>query len=118
MLEMTNWSIRQPWAASAPASTAEDTAAVSPAMTTIYFPEQIERDSTSRTWPALSMVSATRNPAATLDSSMRPMDFSSIIQSVVAVTASTFEHDLLVGNLTDQGGDGCVKHGAQGISSR
>src|SRR5208337_1831063 len=81
-LGMTNLSMRQPLAASAPADTADSTPAVSPPMSTMYLPEQIERDRISRTLPALSIVSATRNPAATLDSSINPMDLSAINQKI------------------------------------
>ena len=75
---MTKLSIRQPPAASQPASTAAVTAAVSPPMSTMYLPEQIERDKIRRTSPALSIVSATWKPAAMLDSSINPTDFSAI----------------------------------------
>src|SRR6516162_8012943 len=75
---MTKLSIRQPPASTQPASTAAVTAAVSPPMTTMYLPEQIERDKISRTSPALSIVSATWKPAAMLDSSINPTDFSAI----------------------------------------
>ena len=75
----TMCSMRQPLAASMPAVMAASTPAASPPMRTMYLPEQIERDSSSRTSPDFSMVSATANPAAMLESSIRPMDFSFII---------------------------------------
>jgi hypothetical protein len=42
----------------------------------MYLPEQMERESISFTLPALSAESATENPAAMLESSMRPTDLS------------------------------------------
>src|ERR1039458_6166247 len=77
-LAMTKLSIRQPPASMQPASTAAVTPAVSPPTSTIYLPEQMERDKISRTLPALSIVSATWKPAAILDSSINPTDFSAI----------------------------------------
>src|ERR1035437_9420430 len=77
-LAMTKLSMRQPPAAAVPASTAEVTDAVSPPMSTMYLPEQIERDKISRTLPAFNIVSATSKPAAMLDSSIKPTDFSAI----------------------------------------
>ena len=44
-------------------------------MSTMYLPEQMERESSSRTLPAFSMVSATWKPAATLESSMQADGF-------------------------------------------
>src|ERR1039457_4987049 len=75
---MTKLSIKQPPASTQPASTAAVTPAVSPPTSTMYLPEQIERDKSSRTLPALSIVSATWKPAAMLDSSINPTDFSAI----------------------------------------
>ena len=84
--------MRQPLAASAPAATAASTPAVSPPMSTMYLPEQIERDRISRTLPALSIVSATRNPAATLDSSINPTDFSAINQKMFRILVTCIEY--------------------------
>src|ERR1035437_433759 len=75
---MTKLSMRQPPAATMPAATAAVTAAVSPPMSTMYLPEQIERDKIRRTFPAFNIVSATSKPAAMLDSSIKPTDFSAI----------------------------------------
>src|SRR5215470_10028069 len=81
-LGITNESIRQPFAACVPASTAACTPAVSPPIITIYLPEQMDRDSNSRTVPAFNIVSATSNPAATDDNSINPMDLSCMLASV------------------------------------
>src|ERR1035437_9623481 len=87
---MTKLSIRQPPAAAMPASTAAVTDAVSPPMSTMYLPEQIERDKISRTLPAFNIVSATSKPAAMLESSIKPIDFSAIKLSL--------QNDLLFGH--------------------
>ena len=75
----TYWAMRQPLATTAPAVTALSTASTGPQMTTMYLPEQMLRESTIPTFAALSMASATANPAATLVSSMMPMDLSFMI---------------------------------------
>ena len=53
-------SITIPVAAAVPASTLERTAATSPPIITIYFPEQTLRESRSETSETFSIASATR----------------------------------------------------------
>src|ERR1035437_1066457 len=105
-LAMTKLSMRQPLAASAPAATADSTPAVSPPMSTMYLPEQMERERMSRTLPALSIVSATRNPAAMLDSSIKPMDFSAML---------SLQNDLVFGNARDFSGQRSVQNRAHRV---
>src|ERR1017187_769552 len=103
---MTKWSMRHPLAASEPAATAASTAAVSPPIRTMYLPEQIERDNIRRTLPAFNIVSATWNPAAMLDSSIKPIDFSIILP---------FKHNSLVRDLPYCSGQRRVQCRAQRI---
>src|SRR5208337_5297782 len=107
--EMTKWSMRQPLAASEPAATAASTAAVSPPISTIYLPEQIERDNSNRTLPAFNIVSATSNPAAMLDSSIKPIDFSIILP---------FNHNSLVRDFSNRSGQRRVQNRTQRIRGR
>src|ERR1019366_6925171 len=109
ILVITKLSIRQPVAASQPAAIALCTADGSPAISTMYLPEQIERDSTSRTVPAFRAASATRNPATTLESSTKPMDFS------VMEFFSASEHDVTGRNLRNCRGKRGVDGRAQGF---
>src|ERR1035441_10449306 len=103
---MTKWSMRQPLAASEPAATAASTAAVSPPIRTMYLPEQIERDNIRRTLPAFNIVSATWNPAAMLDSSIKPIDFSIILP---------FKHNSLVRNFPNRSAQRRVQSRTQRI---
>jgi hypothetical protein len=50
------------------------TEATSPETTTRNFPEQMLRAMSSFTDPAFSIVSSTRNPVATLESSINPIE--------------------------------------------
>jgi hypothetical protein len=57
-----------------PASTAAATEATSPETATRNYPEQMLRARSSFTDPAFSIVSSTRNPVATLDNSISPIE--------------------------------------------
>src|ERR1039458_10243809 len=134
---MTKLSIRQPPASTHPASTAAVTAAVSPPTSTMYLPEQMERDKRRRTLPALSIVSATRKPAAMLDSSIKPTDFSAIklfsgapvsdpAQNIVLQTrrvgdrrsVSSFQNDLFLVCLTHRATHRRVQNRAERVRCR
>src|ERR1035437_7854110 len=58
---------------------AEFTAATSPPIRVMYFPEQIVRDNISSTFDVLSIISAACIPDAMLPISISPIEFISII---------------------------------------
>ena len=72
---ITNESMIEKLPAAMPAATAASTAATSPRTITMYFPEQMERDSTSSTSAAFSIASHAWYPAAMLVSSINPNEF-------------------------------------------
>src|ERR1035441_6855031 len=78
---ITNESTTEKRAPETPAATAACTAATSPRTITMYFPEQIERDSTTSTFAAFNIASHARNPAAMLVSSIKPIEFFAISSS-------------------------------------
>src|SRR5260370_29516772 len=78
---ITNESITEKRAPEIPAATAACTAPTSPRTITIYFPEQIERDSTTSTSAPFNIASHDRYPEARLVSSIKPIDFFAISSS-------------------------------------
>lgn len=80
----------------------------------MYLPEQIDRDKYSLTLPAFSIVSATRKPAATLDISIMPMDFSFIrVENSGLAGSIPLNDDVLRGDFRDDSGQRSVYAGAQ-----
>src|SRR6185369_3638494 len=78
---ITNESITENRAPEIPEATAACTAATSPRTITMYFPEQIERDSTTSTSAAFNIASHERNPDAMLVNSIKPIEFFAISPS-------------------------------------
>src|ERR1035437_3728320 len=78
---ITNESITEKRAPETPAATAACTAATSPRTITMYFPEQIERDSTTSTFAPFNIASQARYPEAMLVSSIKPIEFFAISSS-------------------------------------
>src|ERR1035437_6121270 len=75
---ITNESITEKRVPETPAATAACTAATSPRTITMYFPEQIERDSPTSTSAAFNIASHERYPEAMLVNSIKPIEFFAI----------------------------------------